>query len=91
MRKIGYEPPDDALEFLEFYWADRGDVASYLATIKTASAAMTGLKATDIVSGGKTAQALGWTGAFSRAALDEQVTPMGKLSYAIAHKKALAR
>ncbi|MGK5013539.1 ParB/Srx family N-terminal domain-containing protein [Janthinobacterium sp. MDB2-8] len=104
-REVAYAPPAQATEFLEFYWADwlrqqagvdlartdRGDVASYLATIQTASAAMAGLKATDIVSGGKTAQALGWTGVFSQGALDELVTPTGKLSYAIAYKKSLAR
>ena len=104
-REVAYAPPEQATEFLEFYWADwlrqqaevdltrtdRGDVASYLATIKTASAAMAVLKATDIVSGGKTAQALGWTGVFHQAALDELATPMGKLSYAIAYKKSLAK
>jgi hypothetical protein len=104
-REVAYAPPAQATEFLEFYWADwlrqqagvdlartdRGNVASYLATIQTASAAMAGLKATDIVSGGKTAQALGWTGVFSQAALDELVTPTGKLSYAIAYRKSLAR
>ena len=104
-REVAYAPPAQATEFLEFYWADwlrqqagvdlartdRGNVASYLATIQTASAAMAGLKATDIVSGGKTAQALGWTGVFSQGALDELVTPTGKLSYAIAYKKSLAR
>ena len=104
-REVGYEPPEHATEFLEFYWADwlrrqalvdlprtdRSDVASYLATIRAASTAMTNLKAADIVSGGRTAQALGWTGVFKQAALAELATPTGKLSYAIAYKKSLAR
>ena len=104
-REIGYEPPEHATEFLEFYWADwlrkqaavdlaktdTRDAASYLATIRTASLAMAGLKANDVVSGGVTAQALGWTGVFSQAALDDLVTPTGKLSYSIAYKKSLAK
>lgn len=104
-REIGYKPPDQATEFLEFYWADwllqqagidlaktdTRDASSYLATIRSASMAMTGLKATDIVSGGMTAQTLGWTGVFSQGALDDLVTPTGKLSYAIAYKKALEK
>ena len=53
--------------------------------------AMAGLKVNDIVSGGMTAQTLGWTGVFSQGALDELVTPTGKLSYAIAYKKALEK
>ena len=104
-RDAGYTVPATATEFLEFYWADwlrkqagvdlaktdTGDVASYMATIKSASTAMAGLKGSDIVSGGVTAQALGWTGVFSQAALDDLVTPTGKLTYAIAYKKSLAK
>uniref|UniRef100_UPI002637CA5A hypothetical protein n=1 Tax=Janthinobacterium sp. TaxID=1871054 RepID=UPI002637CA5A len=70
---------------------DTSDITSYMASIKTASLAMAGLKAGDIVSGGVTAQALGWTGVFSQAALDDLVTPTGKLSYSIAYKKSLAK
>jgi hypothetical protein len=58
-----------------------------MATIRSASMAMAGLKAADIVSGGVTAQTLDWTGVFEQGALDELVT----LSYAIAYKKALAK
>lgn len=104
-RDAGYVVPSTSTEFLEFYWADwlrkqaavdlaktdTRDAASYLATIKTASLAMAGLKAGDVVSGGVTAQALGWTGVFSQAALDDLVTPTGKLSYSIAYKKSLAK
>ena len=104
-RGIGYEALANATEFLEFYWAgwlrgkpevdlsrvDRLDRASYLAAIEAAARAMAALQPGDIVSGGKTAQALGWTGVFSQAALDDLATPTGKLGYAIAYKKALAR
>ena len=104
-RGVGYEPPAHATEFLEFYWADwlrkqagidltrtdTRDAASYLAAIRTASLAMAGLTAGDIVSGGFTAQTLGWTGVFSQAALDDLVTPTGKLRYAIAYRKSLAK
>ena len=104
-RDAGYVVPSSSTEFLEFYWADwlrrqatvdlsktdTRDAASYMATIRTASLAMAGLKAADIVSGGVTAQTLGWTGTFSQAALDDLVTPTGKLTYAIAYKKSLAK
>ena len=104
-RDAGYVVPSASTEFLEFYWADwlrkqagvdlaktdTRDAASYLATIKTASLAMAGLKAGDIVSGSATAQTLGWTGVFSQAALDDLVTPTGKLTYSIAYKKSLAK
>ncbi|CAM3038679.1 ParB-like protein [Janthinobacterium lividum] len=104
-RDAGYVVPSTATEFLEFYWADwlrtqagidlaktdTRDAASYMATIKSASTAMAGLKANDIVSRGVTAQTLGWTGVFSQAALDDLVTPTGKLSYSIAYKKSLAK
>ena len=104
-RGIGYEAPAKATEFLEFYWADwlrgkpdvdlsrvdRLDRASYLVAIEAAARAMAALQPGDIVSGGKTAQTLGWTGVFNQAALDDLATPMGKLGYAIAYRKALAR
>ncbi|KAB8044382.1 ParB/Srx family N-terminal domain-containing protein [Janthinobacterium aquaticum] len=104
-RDAGYVVPSTATEFLEFYWADwlrkqgsidlakvdTTDVSSYLATIKTASQAMAALKATDVVSGGVTAQTLGWTGVFDQAALDDLVKPTGKLTYSIAYKKSLGK
>ncbi|MGK5061176.1 ParB-like protein [Janthinobacterium sp. LB3P112] len=104
-RDAGYVVPSAATEFLEFYWADwlrtqagidlaktdTRDVTSYMATIKSASTAMAGLKANDIVSRGVTAQTLGWTGVFNQAALDDLVKPAGKLSYAVGYKKALAK
>lgn len=104
-RDAGYVVPSTATEFLEFYWADwlrkqgtidlskvdTTDVTSYMATIKTASQAMAALKATDIVSGGVTAQTLGWTGVFDQAALDDLVKPTGKLTYSIAYKKSLGK
>ena len=104
-RDAGYVVPSTATEFLEFYWADwlrnkpvidlskvdTTDTAAYMAAIKSASQAMAALKANDIVSGTATAQSLGWTGLFSQPALDDLVTPTGKLTYSIAYKKALAK
>ncbi|WP_308920310.1 ParB-like protein [Janthinobacterium sp. J1-1] len=104
-RDAGYVVPSTATEFLEFYWAnwlrnkpvvdlskvDTSDTTAYMAAIKTASQAMVALKATDIVSGTATAQSLGWTGVFSQAALDDLVTPTGKLTYSIAYKKSLVK
>ena len=104
-RDAGYVVPSTATEFLEFYWADwlrnkpvvdlskvdTSDTTAYMAAIKTASQAMVALKSTDIVSGTATAQSLGWTGVFSQAALDDLVTPTGKLTYSIAYKKSLAK
>lgn len=104
-RDAGYLVPSTATEFLEFYWADwlrnkpvidlsrvdTSDTTAYMAAIRTASQAMVALKATDIVSGTATAQSLGWTGVFSQAALDDLVTPTGKLTYSIAYKKSLAK
>ena len=104
-RDAGYVVPSTATEFLEFYWADwlrnkpvidlskvdTSDTTAYMAAIKTASQAMVALKAGDIVSGTATAQSLGWTGVFSQAALDDLVTPTGKLTYSIAYKKSLAK
>jgi hypothetical protein len=104
-RDAGYVVPSTATEFLEFYWADwlrkqagidlaktdMRDAGSYMGTIRSASMAMAGLKANDIVCGGMTAQTLGWTGVFKQGALDELVTPTGKLRYAIAYKQSLAK
>ncbi|WP_426076047.1 ParB-like protein [Janthinobacterium sp. PSPC3-1] len=104
-RDAGYVVPSTATEFLEFYWADwlrnkpvvdlskvdTSDTTAYMAAIKTASQAMVALKSTDIVSGTATAQSLGWTGVFSQAALDDLVTPTGKLTYSIAYKKSLVK
>lgn len=104
-RDAGYVVPSTATEFLEFYWADwlrnkpvvdlskvdTSDTTAYMAAIKTASQAMVALKATDVVSGGVTAQTLGWTGIFNQAALDDLVTPTGKLTYSIAYKKSLVK
>ena len=88
-----------ALAFASMAWARDAVVApaigarqqALMATVKSASTAMAGLKAADIVSGGVTAQTLGWTGVFKQGALDELVTPTGKLRYAIAYKQSLAK
>ncbi|MFM2086384.1 MAG: hypothetical protein RLZZ237_1253 [Pseudomonadota bacterium] len=104
-RDAGYIVPTPSTEFLEFYWGgwlrskpvvdmskvDTSDVSSYMAAITTASKAMVALQSTDIVSGGMTAASLGWSGVFNQAALDDLVTPTGKLTYAIAYKKSLAK
>jgi len=49
------------------------------------------LQATDVVSGGNTAASLGWSGKLDTKALDDLVTPTGKLTYSIAYKKTLAK
>ena len=104
-RDAGYVAPSMATEFLEFYWADwlrnkqvidlstvdTSDATAYMAAIKTAAQAMAGLQANDLVSGTATAQSLGWTGVFKQAALDALVAPTGKLTYAIAYRKALPK
>jgi len=104
-RDAGYTVPTPSTEFLEFYWGDwlrnkpvvdmskvdTSDVTSYLAAITTASKSMVALQKTDIVSGGMTAAVLGWSGVFNQGALDDLVTPTGKLTYAIAYKKSLAK
>src|SRR5450830_339618 len=104
-RDAGYTVPTPSTEFLEFYWGDwlrnkpvvdmskvdTSDVSSYMTAITTASKAMTSLQKTDIVSNGMTAASLGWSGVFNQGALDDLVTPTGKLTYAIAYKKSLAK
>jgi hypothetical protein len=104
-RDAGYIVPTPSTEFLEFYWGDwlrnkpvvdmskvdTSDVTNYMAAITTASKAMVALQKTDIVSSGMTAASLGWSGIFNQAALDDLVTPTGKLTYAIAYKKSLAK
>ncbi|MFB7495084.1 ParB/Srx family N-terminal domain-containing protein [Streptomyces sp. NPDC056161] len=70
-RDIGYAVPDDASEFLEFYWgewlrdrlpvpaAGPSDPAAYLSLVKQASQAMAALGGDDPVAGGRTAAELG--------------------------------
>jgi hypothetical protein len=104
-RDAGYIVPSDSTEFLEFYWADwlrnkpvldlaaydLKDTASYSAAILKASQAMVAIPSTEVVSGGATAAALGWSGKLDTAALDDLVTPTGKLTYSIAYKKSLLK
>ncbi len=104
-RDAGYVVPADATEFLEFYWADwlrnkpvldlagydLRDTASYAAAILKASQAMTAIPSTEVVGNGVTAAALGWSGKLDTAALDDLVTPTGKLTYSIAYKKSLGK
>jgi hypothetical protein len=102
-RDAGYIVPDASTEFLEFYWGDwlRGklnlstydltNTASYASAILTASQAMVALQSTDVVSNGATAASLGWSGKLDTKALDDLVTPTGKLTYSIAYKKSLVK
>jgi hypothetical protein len=102
-RDAGYIVPDASTEFLEFYWGDwlRGKIdlstydltntASYASAILKASQAMVALQATDVVSNGATAASLGWSGKLDTKALDDLVTPTGKLTYSIAYKKSLVK
>ena len=104
-RGIGYEPPEHATEFLEFYWADwlRGmpaldlarvdlrDATAYANAVLLAAQAMVALRPDDIVSGGKSARELGALREVNREAFDELIDDKGKLRHAIAHKKSLAK
>ena len=102
-REIGYEPPEHATEFLEFYWADwlRGmpaqdlarvdlrDPTAYANAILLAAQAMAALRPGDSVSGGKSARELGALREVNREAFDELIDDKGKLRHAIAYKKSL--
>ena len=102
-RDAGYIVPDASTEFLEFYWGDwlRGKLdlstydltnsASYSAAILKASQAMVALQPTAVVSNDATAATLGWSGKLDTKALDDLVTPTGKLTYSIAYKKSLVK
>ena len=104
-REIGYKPPAQATEFLEFYWAgwlrdkpaldlariDLLDRAAYAGVILQAAQAMVALRPDDIVSGGKRAADLGALDKVERDTLDELTQNKGKLGYAIAYRKSLAR
>ncbi|EZP35954.1 ParB/Srx family N-terminal domain-containing protein [Janthinobacterium lividum] len=104
-RGIGYEPPEHATEFLEFYWADwlRGmpaldlarvdlrDATAYANAVLLAAQAMVALQPDDIVSGGKSARELGALREVNREAFDELIDDKGKLRHAIAYKKSLAQ
>jgi len=104
-REIGYEPPDRATEFLEFYWADwlrnkpvldlaRVDLldpAAYASAILLTAQAMVALKPADIVSGGKRAADLGALDEVDRETFDELTQDKGKLGYAIDYRKSLLR
>ncbi|TDC79281.1 chromosome partitioning protein ParB [Streptomyces hainanensis] len=70
-RDIGYAQPDDATEFLEFYWAswvrenydlddyDLADFDTYLALVRQVSEDMVALDPDTVVAGGRTAAELG--------------------------------
>ncbi|MGK5061175.1 ParB/Srx family N-terminal domain-containing protein [Janthinobacterium sp. LB3P112] len=102
-RGIGYEPPDKATEFLEFYWADwlrrkpglnleRVDLldpAAYASAILRAAQAMVALQPAEIVSGGKRAADLGARRDINHEAFDELTEDKGKLGYAIDYRKSL--
>ncbi|PHV52054.1 hypothetical protein CSQ91_03560 [Janthinobacterium sp. BJB301] len=104
-RGIGYEPPDKATEFLEFYWADwlrrkpalkleRADLldpAAYASAILLAAQAMVALQPAEIVSGGKRAADLGALREIDHAAFDELTEDKSKLGYAIGYRKSLPR
>ncbi|MCC7601219.1 ParB/Srx family N-terminal domain-containing protein [Janthinobacterium sp. FW305-129] len=104
-REIGYEPPEHATEFLEFYWADwlRGmpaldlarvdllDRAAYASVILQAAQAMVALQPDDIVSGGKRAADLGALDEVDRETLAALTQDKGKLRYAIDYRKSLPR
>ncbi|MDN2672465.1 ParB/Srx family N-terminal domain-containing protein [Janthinobacterium sp. SUN026] len=104
-RGIGYKPPDQATEFLEFYWADwlrrkpaldlaRVDLldpAAYASTILLAAQAMVALQPAELVSGGKRAADLGALREIDHAAFDELTEDKGKLGYAIDYRKSLLR
>ena len=104
-RDVGYEPPEHATEFLEFYWTDwlRGqaapdlahtdllDRAAYANAILLAAQAMVALGPDDVVSGGKRARDLGALDDIDRETLADLTQNKGKLSYAIAYRKSLAQ
>ena len=104
-REIGYKPPAQATEFLEFYWAgwlrgkpaldlariDLLDPAAYAGVILQAAQAMVALRPDDIVSGGKRAADLGALDKVERETLEELTQNKGKLGYAIAYRKSLAQ
>ncbi|WP_071324164.1 ParB/Srx family N-terminal domain-containing protein [Janthinobacterium sp. 1_2014MBL_MicDiv] len=104
-REVGYEPPDHATEFLEFYWADwlRGkpaldlaridllNPAAYANAILQAAQAMVALQPADIVSGGKRAADLGALDEVDHETLAELTQDKGKLRYAIDYRKSLGR
>jgi hypothetical protein len=70
-RDVGYAPPADAPEYLEFYWADwlrpqvaltdadRNDPARYLAVIEKASRLMSATAGTTPIAPGRDADAMG--------------------------------
>lgn len=101
-REIGYEPPSQAAEFLEFYWADwlrkvlklsdypLHDAASYSSAILAASQAMVALDKNAIVSNGKSAATLGAMDKVDHEELDELTGKKGKLNYAIDWRRGLA-
>lgn len=104
-REIGYKPPAQATEFLEFYWAgwlrgkpaldlariDLLDPAAYAGVILQAAQAMVALQPNDIVNGGKRAADLGALDKVERETLEELTRNKGKLGYAIAYRKSLAQ
>ena len=104
-REVGYAPPQQAAEFLEFYWADwlRGkpvpdlarlnllDMAAYAEAILQAAQAMVALPPDALIKGGKSARALGALPQVDRDTLAELTQDKGKLRYAIDYRKALAR
>jgi hypothetical protein len=104
-RNVAVEIPDDAPEFLEFYWADwirrqrslnlasydLNSAPGYAAAVKTVSTAIVALAPDAVVSGDKSAAALGKKTAVDADALSKLLKPAGKLSYAISYKQWLAK
>ena len=104
-REVGYAPPAQTAQFLEFYWADwlRGkpepdlarvnllDMAAYAEAILQAAQAMVALQPDALIKGGKSARDLGALPQVDRDTLAELTQNKGKLRYAIDYRKSLAR
>lgn len=101
-REVAYDSKGANAEFLEFYWAEwlrnkvtlpppqLTTVKSYATAVETASRAMAALPLDAVVSGDKTARALGATGTLNEKKLKKLSAADGKITYSINYKKQLA-
>lgn len=99
-REVGWDKPQEAVPFLEFYWAnelrkgivindlDLDNAAGYGQAIEASSRYLLAVNTDDVGGSGKSAAAMGRFADFQQAGLDKLLKKDGKLDYLLRYKTA---